>query len=59
MPPDFCKNTHEKVRRRALALISEWAGEFENNESLGLMEECYSNLKSKSWCIKFYTRRLH
>jgi signal transducing adaptor molecule len=44
----FGKNTHEKVRKRALGLIAEWAAEFENDESLGIMEDCYNNLKAKS-----------
>lgn len=42
------KMAHEKVKRRALFLISLWTGEFENNSQLGLMEELYNNLKSKS-----------
>ena len=40
--------THEKVKRRALYLVSLWTGEFENNAQLGLMEELYNNLKAKS-----------
>lgn len=40
--------THEKVRRRALYLISLWTGEFESNSELGLMEDLYNNLKAKS-----------
>lgn len=40
--------THEKVKRRALYLISLWTGEFENNSQLGLMEELYNTLKGKS-----------
>jgi len=41
------------VRKRALGLIAEWAAEFENDESLGIMEDCYNNLKAKSWCKRF------
>jgi hypothetical protein len=40
--------THEKVKRRALYLISLWTGEFENNPQLGLVEELYNTLKGKS-----------
>lgn len=43
------RNTHEKVRRRALSLIEEWAGDFEKDPTLGIMEECYTNLKSKGY----------
>ncbi|KAI0339362.1 hypothetical protein BDW22DRAFT_1361367 [Trametopsis cervina] len=43
------RNTHEKVRKRALALIAEWAGEWEKDPTLGVMEECYTNLKSKGY----------
>lgn len=55
----FCKNTHEKVRKRALGLIAEWAAEFENEESLGIMEDCYNNLKAKSLSFELYIRRLY
>ncbi|GJJ11394.1 hypothetical protein Clacol_005627 [Clathrus columnatus] len=37
------RNTHDKVKRRALYLISLWSGEFETNPQLGLMEELYEN----------------
>ncbi|KAH9479893.1 Class E vacuolar protein-sorting machinery protein HSE1 [Psilocybe cubensis] len=43
------RNTHEKVRRRALGLIAMWAAEFEKDESLGIMEDCYNNLKAKNY----------
>ncbi|KAF9038079.1 hypothetical protein BJ165DRAFT_1553936 [Panaeolus papilionaceus] len=43
------RNTHEKVRKRALGLISMWAGEFEHDETLGIMEDCYNNLKAKNY----------
>jgi hypothetical protein len=36
------------VKRRALALIALWAAEFESDPTLGIMEECYNNLKAKS-----------
>jgi len=42
------QNTHEKVRKRALGLIAMWAAEFEKDSTLGIMEECYDNLKAKS-----------
>ena len=41
------QNTHDKVRRRALGLVAEWTADFEKDPSLGIMEECYDNLKSK------------
>ncbi|KAF8586457.1 hypothetical protein K439DRAFT_1556070 [Ramaria rubella] len=41
--------THEKVKRRALYLISLWTGEFENDSQLSLMEELYNNLKAKNF----------
>ena len=42
------QNTHEEVRKRALRLIAMWAAEFEKDSTLGIMGECYINLKSKS-----------
>ncbi len=51
MPHNFCllcpKNTHDKVRKRALGMIKNWALEFESDPTLGIMNECYENLKSK------------
>ncbi|CCO29085.1 Class E vacuolar protein-sorting machinery protein HSE1 [Rhizoctonia solani AG-1 IB] len=41
------RNGHDKVKKRTLALIKMWAGEFAYDPQLGLMEECYSSLKSK------------
>ncbi|EGN95065.1 hypothetical protein SERLA73DRAFT_162655 [Serpula lacrymans var. lacrymans S7.3] len=43
------RTTHEKVRRRALSLIALWTAEFEKDPSLGIMEECYNNLKAKNY----------
>ncbi|KIM62505.1 hypothetical protein SCLCIDRAFT_119575 [Scleroderma citrinum Foug A] len=43
------RTTHDKVRKRALGLIAMWAADFENDPSLGVMEECYSNLRSKNY----------
>ncbi|KJA14934.1 hypothetical protein HYPSUDRAFT_149756 [Hypholoma sublateritium FD-334 SS-4] len=43
------RNTHEKVRRRALGLIAMWTAEFEKDETLGIMEDCYNNLKAKNY----------
>lgn len=48
------KTTHDKVRKRALNLVAVWTAEFERDSSLGVMEECYNNLKAKSeiyWLI--------
>ena len=42
------KTTHDKVRKRALNLVGVWTAEFERDPSLGVMEECYNNLKAKS-----------
>ncbi|KAK2459248.1 hypothetical protein APHAL10511_008725 [Amanita phalloides] len=47
------RNTHEKVRKRALTLVGMWTAEFENDASLGVMEDCYNNLKGKGY--KFET----
>lgn len=47
------RHTHDKVRRRALGLIAAWTAEFEKDPSLGIMEECYTSLKSKGY--KFET----
>jgi signal transducing adaptor molecule len=41
------QNGHEKVKKRTLSLIKMWAGEFAYDAQLGLMEECYSNLRAK------------
>ncbi|KAK7687666.1 hypothetical protein QCA50_008881 [Cerrena zonata] len=45
------RNAHDKVKRRALSLIAMWTVEFEKDPTLGIMEECYNNLKSKG--LKF------
>ncbi|KAI0718076.1 hypothetical protein C8T65DRAFT_827856 [Cerioporus squamosus] len=47
------RTTHDKVRKRALASVAIWTAEFEKDPTLGLMEECYENLKSKGY--KFET----
>lgn len=31
-----------------MGLIAEWTAEFESDSSLGVMEDCYNNLKAKS-----------
>ncbi|KAG8750830.1 ESCRT-0 subunit protein hse1, partial [Ceratobasidium sp. 423] len=41
------RNGHDKVKKRTLALIKMWAGDLAYDPQLGLMEETYSNLKSK------------
>ncbi|KAG6374792.1 hypothetical protein JVT61DRAFT_4170 [Boletus reticuloceps] len=43
------RTTHDKVRKRALTLIALWTAEFEKDPSLGVMEECYDNLKAKNY----------
>jgi hypothetical protein len=40
--------THDKVKRRALGLIGMWTAEFENDSTLGVMEDCYNSLKARS-----------
>ncbi|KAM6496502.1 hypothetical protein JOM56_006975 [Amanita muscaria] len=47
------RNTHDKVKKRALVLISMWTADFENDTSLGVMEDCYNTLKGKGF--KFET----
>ncbi|TFK24066.1 hypothetical protein FA15DRAFT_593066 [Coprinopsis marcescibilis] len=43
------RTTHEKVRKRVLGLVAEWAAEFEKDTSLGIMEELYDTLKGKGY----------
>ncbi|OSD05264.1 hypothetical protein PYCCODRAFT_1405847 [Trametes coccinea BRFM310] len=47
------RTTHDKVRKRVLNLVAVWTAEFEKDPTLGLMEECYENLKSRGY--KFET----
>lgn len=47
------RTTHDKVRRRALGLIATWTALFEDDPTLGVMEDCFENLKSKNY--KFET----
>ncbi|KAI0675956.1 hypothetical protein C8Q78DRAFT_964306 [Trametes maxima] len=47
------RTTHDKVRKRVLGIVAVWTAEFEKDPTLGLMEECYENLKSKGY--KFET----
>jgi signal transducing adaptor molecule len=43
------RTTHDKVKRRALVLIAQWTAEFETDPTLGVMEDCYNNLKLKNY----------
>ncbi|KAJ7722686.1 hypothetical protein B0H16DRAFT_1599916 [Mycena metata] len=43
------RNTHEKVRTRALGLVALWTSDFSADPSLGLMGECYEGLKAKNY----------
>ncbi|TEB36861.1 hypothetical protein FA13DRAFT_1622987 [Coprinellus micaceus] len=43
------RTTHDKVKRRALQLVAECAEAFENDTSLGIMEDLYNNLKAKNY----------
>ncbi|CDO72078.1 hypothetical protein BN946_scf184962.g21 [Trametes cinnabarina] len=47
------RTTHDKVRKRVLNLVAVWTAEFEKDPTLGLMEECYENLKARGY--KFET----
>ncbi|KAJ7579176.1 hypothetical protein C8J56DRAFT_796695 [Mycena floridula] len=47
------RTTHDKVRQRALGLVAMWTAEFENDSTLGVMEDCYNNLQAKNY--KFET----
>ncbi|ETW79142.1 hypothetical protein HETIRDRAFT_478525, partial [Heterobasidion irregulare TC 32-1] len=46
------RTTHDKVRRKALSLIAMWVSEFENDPTLGVMEDCYNNLKAKNYSFE-------
>ncbi|KAJ7113908.1 hypothetical protein C8R44DRAFT_676373 [Mycena epipterygia] len=43
------RNTHEKVRTRALGLVALWTSEFADDSTLGIMQECYDSLKAKNY----------
>ncbi|KAJ6606929.1 hypothetical protein B0H10DRAFT_1716228, partial [Mycena sp. CBHHK59/15] len=43
------RNTHEKVRTRALGLVAMWTAEFADDSTLGIMQECYDSLKAKNY----------
>ncbi|KAJ3758595.1 hypothetical protein EV360DRAFT_21939, partial [Lentinula raphanica] len=43
------RNAHEKVKKRVLGLIKEWTEEWEGQDELGIMEECYLDLKKKNF----------
>ncbi|KAJ3980365.1 hypothetical protein F5890DRAFT_1557764 [Lentinula detonsa] len=43
------RNTHDKVKKRALGLVKEWTEEWEGQDELGIMEECYLALKKKNY----------
>ncbi|KAJ7029652.1 hypothetical protein C8F04DRAFT_903472, partial [Mycena alexandri] len=43
------RNTHDKVRTRALGLVALWTADFAADASLGLMGECYEGLKAKNY----------
>ncbi|KAF8309256.1 hypothetical protein DL93DRAFT_2063140 [Clavulina sp. PMI_390] len=43
------RNTHDKVRKRALALVKQWSESFESDPTLGVMNECYENLRVKGY----------
>ncbi|KAI5124243.1 hypothetical protein M0805_005092 [Coniferiporia weirii] len=43
------RTTHDKVKRKALSLIAMWTSQFENDSTLGIMEECYESLRGKGY----------
>ncbi|KAF7322102.1 hypothetical protein MKEN_00733800 [Mycena kentingensis (nom. inval.)] len=43
------RNTHEKVRTRALGLVAMWTEDFANDSTLGIMQECHDGLKAKNY----------
>ncbi|KAJ3965868.1 hypothetical protein EV361DRAFT_616738 [Lentinula raphanica] len=43
------RNAHDKVKKRVLGLIKEWTEEWEGQDELGIMEECYLDLKKKNF----------
>ncbi|KAJ6477376.1 hypothetical protein C8R47DRAFT_924579, partial [Mycena vitilis] len=43
------RNTHDKVRTRALGLVAMWTAEFADDSTLGIMGECYEGLKAKNY----------
>ncbi|KAJ6520673.1 hypothetical protein DFH09DRAFT_851751, partial [Mycena vulgaris] len=43
------RNTHEKVRTRALGLVAMWTAEFAEDSTLGIMQECHDSLKAKNY----------
>ncbi|KAJ7613020.1 hypothetical protein FB45DRAFT_692250, partial [Roridomyces roridus] len=43
------RNTHERVRTRALGLIAQWTEDFKDDSTLGIMGECYEALKAKNY----------
>lgn len=45
------QTTHDKVKKRTLALIQQWTGEFHDDPTLGIMEELYQSMKAKSTAV--------
>ncbi|KAK7031936.1 hypothetical protein R3P38DRAFT_3313840 [Favolaschia claudopus] len=43
------RNTHTRVRTRALALVAQWTADFADDPTLGIMQECYEGLKAKNY----------
>ncbi|KAJ7467826.1 hypothetical protein B0H11DRAFT_2174869 [Mycena galericulata] len=43
------RNTHDRVRTRALGLVAQWTAEFADDSTLGLMGECYEGLRAKNY----------
>jgi len=39
---------HDKVKKKGLMMIQNWATEWENDPTLSIMNECYQSLKAKS-----------
>ncbi|KIO17897.1 hypothetical protein M407DRAFT_32430 [Tulasnella calospora MUT 4182] len=43
------RTAHDKVKKRARALIQQWSGEFHEDPTLGIMEELYQSMKAKNY----------
>ncbi|KIO32010.1 hypothetical protein M407DRAFT_67248 [Tulasnella calospora MUT 4182] len=43
------RTVHDKIKKRALALIQQWSGEFHEDPTLSIMEELYQSLKAKNY----------
>lgn len=42
---DSPQTTHDKVKKRIMQLLKKWSGQFKKDETLGIVEETYDQLK--------------